>query len=90
MAVDADGNLYVADASRNVIHEFTGNGTLLVKWGTAGTGPGEFDSPLGVAVSADGSIYIADTLNDRIQMFRPSTPTPVRQTTWGRIKQLYR
>jgi len=39
------------------------------KWGTEGTGDGQFDNPAGVAVASDGSVYVADSLNDRIQKF---------------------
>jgi DNA-binding beta-propeller fold protein YncE len=44
------------------------------------TGPGQFDSPFGVAVDPDGSIYVADTGNQRIQKLAP-TGEPLAQ--WG-------
>jgi DNA-binding beta-propeller fold protein YncE len=40
-----------------------------LKWGTRGTGDGEFNYPVGVAVASDGSVYVADEGNDRIQKF---------------------
>ena len=42
---------------------------LLTKWGTSGTGDGQFYWPWGVAVAPDGSVYVADTFNHRIQKF---------------------
>ena len=41
------------------------------KWGTQGTGEGEFDYPHGVAVASDGSVYVTDWSNNRIQKFLP-------------------
>ena len=39
------------------------------KWGTEGTGDGEFNNPVSVAVDADGYVYVADSGNNRIQKF---------------------
>ena len=52
-----------APASANLI--FAG------KWGSAGTGPGQFSSPEGIAVGGLGPqfVYVADTQNHRIQKF---------------------
>ena len=46
------------------------NGTVFVsKWGTRGSGDGEFSSPNGVAVASDGSVYVSEGSNHRIQKF---------------------
>ena len=42
---------------------------FLTKWGTEGTGDGEFNYPAGVAVAPDGSVYVAEEVNERIQKF---------------------
>src|SRR3990172_6837842 len=42
---------------------------FLFKFGTDGSGDGEFADPQGVAVDSTGNIYVADTDNDRIQKF---------------------
>ncbi len=47
----------------------TTNLPFISKWGTTGTGAGQFDSPIGVAIAADGSVYVVDRGNDRIQKF---------------------
>ena len=40
------------------------------KWGSRGTGDGQFNQPRDVAVAPDGSVYVADSLNHRVQRFR--------------------
>jgi sugar lactone lactonase YvrE len=74
IAIDAGGNLYVADTGNNSIRKVTPQGivTTIAGDGKAGyqDGPArsaEFNGPVGVAVDTDGSIYVADTYNDRIR-----------------------
>ena len=69
VAVDAAGNVYVADVANNRIQRFTGTGAFLTAWGSAGTGNGQFENPRGVTVDAAGNVYVADGDNDRIQKF---------------------
>lgn len=40
-------------------------------WGEEGVKPGQFNSPLGIAVDYEGFVYVADTNNSRIQKFSP-------------------
>jgi glucose/arabinose dehydrogenase len=35
--------------------------------GSAGTQPGQFQSPRGIKVAQDGSLYVADSRNHRVQ-----------------------
>ena len=55
VAVDAAGNVYVADYSNHRIQKFTSTGTFLAKWGSLGSGDGQFSSPIGVAMDASGN-----------------------------------
>jgi DNA-binding beta-propeller fold protein YncE len=76
LAIDASGNLYVADTSNNRIRKVTPEGLVstLAGDGTAGTrdggaGAAQFNAPVGVAVDARGErVYVADTYNDRIRL----------------------
>ena len=43
--------------------------TLLIKWGSEGSGDGEFGNPCGIAVGGEGQVYVADYTKNRIQVF---------------------
>jgi streptogramin lyase len=43
--------------------------TFITAWGSAGTGPGQFRHPYGVAVDGSGNVFVADGDNNRIQKF---------------------
>src|SRR5437868_12773438 len=47
VAVDAADNVYVADTNNNRIQKFNSTGTFLTKWGSNGTGDGQFNGPQG-------------------------------------------
>src|SRR5262249_17454323 len=39
------------------------------KWGSAGSSPGQFNSPLAIALGPGDEVYVADTGNNRVQVF---------------------
>ena len=43
--------------------------SFITKWGSPGSGNGQFDIPNGVATDAAGNVYVADSNNHRIQKF---------------------
>jgi|GEM_PF-6797232 len=53
------------------------------KWGTQGSGDGQFSLPRGVALGSDGSIYVTDGDNNRIQKFTPEGVFVSKWGTWG-------
>ena len=58
MAKDASGNVYIADMGNHRIVKMSQSGTVLGKYGTLGSGAGEFDTPFGVAIDNDGNILV--------------------------------
>jgi DNA-binding beta-propeller fold protein YncE len=69
IGVDADGNVYLADAEQHRILKYAGSGELVTQWGSYGTGDGQFNCPWDVAVDPSGNVYVADINNRRIQRF---------------------
>jgi hypothetical protein len=77
VAVDAGGNLFIADAGNNSIREVvqaTGDIATVAGTGTAGySGDGglatsaQLNGPDGVGVDASGDLFIADTGNNCIR-----------------------
>ncbi|HLY16683.1 MAG TPA: FG-GAP-like repeat-containing protein [Bryobacteraceae bacterium] len=68
VALDAQGNVYIADAANNSIVEWnagTQQATILVSSGLS--------SPSGVAVDASGNVYIADSGHNAIRQWSPLT-----------------
>ena len=76
-AFSGERRAYVVDTWNQRIQVFDASGTFLFKFGSLGSGDGQFDSPWGVAVDASGKIYVTDVFNRRIQVFDASGDFPV-------------
>ncbi len=76
IAIDAQGNLYVADQDNNVVRKVSAAGIITTiagnnKVGYSGDGGlatlAELNHPAGVAIDSAGAIYIADSYNYRVR-----------------------
>lgn len=79
LALDRDGNLFVADNGNHLLRKVTPAGVVSTIAGTPGV-PGwadgidalaAFNQPIGVAVAADGSVYVSDFGNNKIRKVTP-------------------
>ncbi|MFC4035529.1 hypothetical protein ACFO3J_29265 [Streptomyces polygonati] len=73
-AVDADGDLFIADSGDNVVREVTPNG-VIQRFAGSGVAGGrqsskalafQLDRPTALAVDPAGNVFIADTQNNRV------------------------
>ena len=75
VALDAAGNVYVADRNNDTIREISPSGAVITLAGAAGVagsadGAGtvaRFNTPTGVAVDGAGNVYVADSGNSTIR-----------------------
>jgi hypothetical protein len=98
VAVDTNGNVYVADQYNNSIRRITPSGTNWVVRTLAGEGPdnpgssdgtnlaAQFDTPSGVAVDSSGNVYVADQFNDTIRKIAPAGTNWVVSTIGGQAQ----
>ncbi len=71
LAVDRQGNVYVADLVNNRVEKYDGNGKFLATIGTPGSsGHGQLSGPGDVTVDGQGNVYVLDAAF--LQKFDPN------------------
>ncbi len=82
VAIDAFGNLYIADSGNNRIRKVDPSGIITTVAGTANNGfsgdggpavQAQLNFPAGVTTDGVGGVYVADRLNSRIRVIAAST-----------------
>jgi len=69
VATDGKGHVWVVDRANNRVVEFDEAGKYLDKFGSAGSGNGNFKNPWGIAVTSSGNIWVTDSGNSRVEEF---------------------
>ena len=77
VAVDSNGNVYVADTSNHLIRKITPSGVVSTFAGTGSIGYADgtiaqFHAPMGLAVDTNGNLYVADQQNYRVRKITPA------------------
>jgi DNA-binding beta-propeller fold protein YncE len=68
VALDKEGNIYVADTLNYRIQVFDPSGKFIRGFGAQGDRPGEFIRPKGIAVDSEGHVYVADAEFNNFQI----------------------
>jgi serine/threonine protein kinase, bacterial len=78
IAVDAAGNVYVADLQACLVRKITSTGVVTTLAGSGSQGfvdgvgtAASFNDPNGIAVDGSGNVFLADTLNHAIRKITP-------------------
>ena len=66
IAVDANGNVYVADYENKRVQKFNRNGEFILSWQIGSGTPG---TPEGIGIDANGRIYITDYDRGRVEIY---------------------
>ena len=69
LAIDADGNTFVSDRNKNIIKKFSPDMTLIRSFGSPGSGDGQFNGVLEMAIGSNQRLYVVDHSGHRVQYF---------------------
>lgn len=96
LAVDARGNVYVADAGNHAVRKIDPQGEVTTVAGTGVVGhvdgradEARFNEPRDVAVAPDGTIYVADTGNHVIRKITPDGIVSTLNALSDRVVEIF-
>ena len=82
IAIGPHGNVFITDQGNFRVQVFAQDGTFRSKFGTRGTGDGQFLKPTHVAVDSNGDVYVTDWERRDIQKFVPAAVPPAANTPY--------
>ncbi len=69
IAFDAStGELYITDTGNKRVVVYDKQGNFKRQFGSVGSGQGQFNEPVGIALGPDGNVYVADLRNKRVEV----------------------
>jgi sugar lactone lactonase YvrE len=87
LAVDAQGNIYLADTGGNRIMEFATAGGLVRTIGAPGAELGQLKQPMALSFGPDGAMFVTDFENNRLERWdaslRATNAWPLLGHSWG-------
>lgn len=97
MLVAPNGDIFVVDghgsaageAVNNRVLKFSATGQFITAWGSAGSGPGQFNDPHALAMDSTGRLFVGDRGNSRIQIFDQAGQHLATWTQFGRPSGLF-
>jgi len=63
------GRIWVVDQGNDRVQVFDGAGAFLFKFGTSGSGPGQFSGPMAISIDPSNHAWITDQANNRVEEF---------------------
>src|SRR5207248_9190531 len=69
IAVDGDGNMYVADTGNARVEKFDSTGKLVASWGGLGDGDTQFQEPVATLIDRDGILVVLDSKTGWLKKF---------------------
>jgi RHS repeat-associated protein len=61
----------VVDSGNDRVQEFNATGGFLGSFGTRGTGEGQFEGPVGIAINSGGDMYVTNPGTDQVEIWAP-------------------
>lgn len=81
LSLGPDGLLYAVEYRAGRVTALTTGGEVVGRYGRTGSGPGQLQTPWGLAVDRSGRIWVADTGNRRIVEIVPAVSAAARDGT---------